>query len=854
MASWTDQPTQFIPYVQQLPVEAMLAVGVEKQRRYDEGIRKIQSAIDRVAGLDIARDVDKKYLQSKLNDLGTRLRTVAAGDFSNYQLTNHVAGMASSVGKDENIIGAVASTARYRKGVSDMEAAIKDGKSSPSNEWDFKTKAANWLDSTDLKATFNDGYLPYTDYKKHSLDVLKSLTKDETITDDAFGYDEKGNIVIYDAVVRKKLAGKSPEQIQQALMAVLTPADMKQMEIDGRYAYSNLKPEEFISSINNDYNNQKASYSEKIKSLETAKSKTKSPEVISQIDDSISEINKTLGKIEREYKTVSKLAMSSDPESAKAMLHTYNFMNGFGSAFSYTETSQTYETSPYATAERWREDRKWDQTKFWAGYEQTERQMAAAAEERRLKRESEGGDTGWGAFPTPVNKDDVPEVTIEKLNSAIENGRIEIDNNDYEFLNRHKKDKAWLDEMEESRKNGTLTNPEIKRYLTNRAEKIREIESNIALKTEVGNLADEKFRELDNKLSVDSNLGLNINGSQVIYTPEEIADFNITFEKYKVIQSHVGAPSAKILYSYDDDRAKRELSPKYLRLYDIYQKAEIKAKLTDEEKSIMGRSSEYKKLYGEELKKKAEFVGEELKNRLTRHQGAGHTIDASKPADKQYLQGMLQRVANLAEAPEGIANSPKFDIDILRKAVANPSVATLEVVEGTEFQPSMYTMTVTEKDGEQTSFRLTPEQKTYVFGNRFEATPEVRAIRRYQDQIRKTGGYTTAKDGEAITNKNNAYLDRELDFPAIKIFGVSGNIVEDRGSYLLKLNIYDPAKNKWVENISFPRDYMTEEQVAIALTGLNDSEIYKMLYSKYPTEAELEDIQKLQNDPLNAGK
>ena len=46
MASWTDNPqalTNFNPYVSQLPVEAMVKVGMQKQQQYDEGIQKIQT-------------------------------------------------------------------------------------------------------------------------------------------------------------------------------------------------------------------------------------------------------------------------------------------------------------------------------------------------------------------------------------------------------------------------------------------------------------------------------------------------------------------------------------------------------------------------------------------------------------------------------------------------------------------------------------------------------------------------------------------------------------------------------------------------------------------------------------------
>jgi hypothetical protein len=74
MASWTDIIPQFKPYVEQLPVEAMVKVGMQKQAQYEEGVKKIQAQIDSVSGLDIIRDVDKNYLQSKLDELGSGVR------------------------------------------------------------------------------------------------------------------------------------------------------------------------------------------------------------------------------------------------------------------------------------------------------------------------------------------------------------------------------------------------------------------------------------------------------------------------------------------------------------------------------------------------------------------------------------------------------------------------------------------------------------------------------------------------------------------------------------------------------------------------------------------------------------
>lgn len=127
MASYTDKAPTFSPYVAQKPVEIMAKVGMQKQAQYEQGYKKIQDSIDNIAGLDIVRPQDKAHLQTKLNELGTKLQGVAAADFSNFQLSNSVAGMASSLIKDKGISGSVAATQRYKKEQQYVEAAKKDG-------------------------------------------------------------------------------------------------------------------------------------------------------------------------------------------------------------------------------------------------------------------------------------------------------------------------------------------------------------------------------------------------------------------------------------------------------------------------------------------------------------------------------------------------------------------------------------------------------------------------------------------------------------------------------------------------------------------------------------------------------
>ena len=163
MASFTDIIPQFNPYVQQLPVEAMVTVGMEKQKRYDEGIQKIQSQIDQIGGIDISKPVHKMYLQSKLNELGNNLKMVAAGDFSNFQLVNSVGGMIGQVIKDPVVKNAYESTQLLRKQQEYMETAKRNGKSSPENETWFMDQVAEWQNDPDLMKKFTGEYIEYRD-------------------------------------------------------------------------------------------------------------------------------------------------------------------------------------------------------------------------------------------------------------------------------------------------------------------------------------------------------------------------------------------------------------------------------------------------------------------------------------------------------------------------------------------------------------------------------------------------------------------------------------------------------------------------------------------------------------------
>jgi hypothetical protein len=282
MASYTDKIPQFNPYVAQLPVDAMVKVGMYKQQKYEEGLEKIQTNIDNVAGLDIANPVQQKYLQSKLNQLGNDLTFVAAGDFSNFQLVNSVNGMTNQIAKDKTVQNAVASTSFLRKQQSFMEKAKREGKSSPENEAFFNNEVSKYLKSTDVKESFNGEYYEYKDVDKKLRDLHSKLKEADVSIDNPYirdnsgktlYYDNKGNVSTdpskgqakYDyTMLTTTVKGIGAEKILNNFYDSLDETDKRQLNISAQYHYRDSTIDTIQSDIVKTYDEKKKMYSDAI--------------------------------------------------------------------------------------------------------------------------------------------------------------------------------------------------------------------------------------------------------------------------------------------------------------------------------------------------------------------------------------------------------------------------------------------------------------------------------------------------------------------------------------------------------------------------------------------------------------
>ena len=360
MASFTDAISQFNPYVQQLPVDLMAKVGMQKQAQYDQGVQKIQQSIDNVAGLDIYRDVDKQYLQSKLGQLGNKLKTVAAGDFSNQQLVNSVGGMTSQIIKDTNIQNSVTSTANYKKEHARMLKEYDDGKGAVQNNYDFDQQSKAWKEGKQAGESFNGRYSNYVNYNKSWQDTLDKIKPNLKAQDFPFEQfvDGKGKIhtdKLAAAMSRISVEGVSSTQIQNALKATITPEIENQLRIDANYRFKDVDGEGLRNHFTVNYDNAVKQIDKRISAIQGySKINGNDSGLTMKVDQSIKEL--TDQKIQLKNDLVYNLKLAeTNPERAKTNIYKNAALSEFADGFSWEKKIEQLIDNPALQAQFERE-------------------------------------------------------------------------------------------------------------------------------------------------------------------------------------------------------------------------------------------------------------------------------------------------------------------------------------------------------------------------------------------------------------------------------------------------------------------------------------------------------------------
>jgi hypothetical protein len=445
MASWTDSTPVFNPYIQQVPVDKMLAVGMQKQQQYDQGIQRIQSEIDRVAGLDVYRDQDRQHLQSKLNDLGSKLRTVAAGDFSNFQLVNSVAGMAGKVAKDPIVLAAVQSTANIRKNNQIMEEARQKGELTPDNEFNYSKKLNSYIntgltDDSGKPITFSGKYISHFDVFKYAKETFDAVKPDGMTWDQVYETDDSGNPLIdkstgkpiYSPVmIRMEKEGRFPQKVKETLDQIFSdPKVSQQLQITGEYNYRNFDSNLLKEKLILQQNEVVSSIGDRIKNFSLNKNLATTEEEKNAIDAQIQSMQNSIIKTKDNYAKLFEIA-DSNPDAVRGMSYMDDIKNRYSTMFGYEVTKKSTMANPGWDAnfklenEIW--NRKMESAKFNQSIREFESNQQYKAAELALK-EKELAMKANKLSPVPDTELANQSSNFDKLSYLGENYNVASDN------------------------------------------------------------------------------------------------------------------------------------------------------------------------------------------------------------------------------------------------------------------------------------------------------------------------------------------------------------------------------------------------------------------------------------------
>lgn len=876
MASYKDIIPKFNPYIQQRPVEAMMKVGVYKQQRYDEGVQKIQESIDNIAGLDVVRDVDKQYLQSKLNQLGGQLSMVAGGDFSNFQLVNSVNGMTNQISKDPNVLNAVASASRYRKALEDKQKLIQEGKGSASNDWLFDNQANEWLNSDDLNAQFNTTYRPYRDYNNSARDIIKALGKKETGYDVAF--DENGNMV--DAITRVKITGISPERIRTALKQGLSPDDYQQLQVDGQYKYSNTSPSQYVNDINSNYQSTFEKYSQERDRLVALKNAASSATEQQRLQQQIEQIDGAIESVKSEYNTVSSGFESGNVAGSQAQLYTMNWLEDTSNAYATESVIKSYQTNPMAQMQLRRDQMRQDAEIANDRLAETQRynneRLRIEQEKLNLTKDP------YGPVQLPTDK----ESTNVEVIAAMETNRDKTKNSADAVKNNYQNKYKLSDEAFQQELIAYATNPnsvswdrreQLDQYV--RQQKQLAVENDIIMRAnaEADQLYQDKFlAQIPEQYRGDTINGFNYAQAAALFDRFDKEYYTST--TFRQGKDALGFADPVATYeSFNEDRAEQDyannrLSDEEYGLYQVWAgangsrlyKGNVDASLKNTVNLINDISNQSIKQIEEDRQK---YIRDYYQQNYAIGQEQAYRVPLGDAKQKDAFRPVLNSLAEVAERSGGLPGFEE-DAETIRTIAADLQGAMVI----TDSQGN-YRINATNTKGTSISIPINQEIYDSVFRGRFEPSPSVSAFNQmYLPKMLSTPSplfettdnqgntiyaktptsyYSTSIDGEYNTTLNNAYLSGPTDFPNVQYYGVSGNVVSDMkptdsDSFKMQLNVYDPVTQKLVlENYLFPAR-IDKASLVPTLQQISDEAIWQLINN---TEKEMptSELKKLQD-------
>lgn len=881
MASFTDQLIPFNPHIQQLPTDDYVRVGMAKQLQYNEGVRKVQSYIDSVAGIEVIKPEQKDYLQKRVTQLQGEVSKVVQRDFSNQQLVNSVGVLTSKIATDPIIQGAELSTRRYKAGVAKMKEAQAKGNSAPSNEEYFQNQVNNWLSDGDVSTVFSGDYTPFTDVNKKVLGVIKELDPNSTLEDIPFKRGPGGNIIIGKdglpeidyAMMEKSTKGVTPERIQSAIRASLDTNDLRQLGIDGWYTYRGHDKGGMKQIADQSYTYRLEQINDAIKGLMVDRQTNQGdPQHIALVDAKIAALRDRATQYQNDYRKDVQ-SIDTNLEGYKSNLYMQNWITRFGDGFAYAENALTYKENPFfMAAERRREnDIKWQEFLVDKYYESERLKLdkrrveidEARLDIERLKAEADLKKKGVGTDGAPLTltgaaiREAIDQKQLESINTskfldetqamqdAVDTQKMAllaqlrpdlvkvVRNPDgtsprYEYNVAGKDPSAVKTEAEatvlklkDSYDKGQEVPDGVKAYFDNLSTTDRRVQNR---KTAINGLQNEADQMWNIKSLLAGVQPLNIGGG-VTWTPQQQVDFNTKMKQVSRPERDEKGVTRTVI---DWTQANQIMTPAEQRIARIMQ--------FDNSVGLIGQDLEiWRKLRNvqETVNRPAEtivsnrntYMNNAVRSVVGANQPTSFVVEAFKAEDQGGTQAVVANLLN-SIVKEGKENpNPLYDQDdlstMLNKANAANTTYSLVSYGGDRYALRASNTSVSDKPVE---VDVSKAQAQDLFGaNQF--LDNFQAIREGLQLTRGTGKVTTDVDG---TGRQSAFTLRNN---SLKKYGVMYHVEEPLkdGGLQARLYVYDKDASRWIEKTANFGQLLTEAQITKFLGMVNDQYIDYLL-------------------------
>lgn len=345
MASFTDRsPATFTPYISQKPVEAMVAVGMDREQKYAIGVQRVQEQINSVAALtnSLLRPEAKEYLSSKLNSVVNDINAAAGQDFSQANVYNALLSKANEVGEDQNLNTELQNSLQVSNKVRGIQQLKEKNPElySQFNEEYAMEDVNKWLTSgAPVGSTFVDRkpFSPYYDYNKEMQGAIKQFLENQDVQQTI---DPNTGLVT-------QIKGKSPQQMRDYLSSVLSEKAKQQMRIEGHVMGNRLSNESILNLYNSGIDDQINQEKQKNNDLQKKYHESSSKMTESQklgIENDIQSSNKTIAELNAAKVDSNRI---SSVLANKGDFYGELFMNNTIARLAYSSapTSITYDTN-----------------------------------------------------------------------------------------------------------------------------------------------------------------------------------------------------------------------------------------------------------------------------------------------------------------------------------------------------------------------------------------------------------------------------------------------------------------------------------------------------------------------------